>query len=212
MRTNTHPPTRRRRPLHTGREIDPGGERQHTPSSSHPHGSVPCADTITARFRTVDRPSGSRCRLTTSATSDGDGVARRFRVAGPPGFSRVASNDHQPRPVTRGLPHHRARAGSGGLETDCCGHTWASPARQNSQRPQPQTNGTVTRSFACRRVTSGPTSAIVPANSCPGTCGSCTGSWPCQACQSERQTPVGGRASSRSSVSWHGGRAPGGSR
>ncbi len=28
----------------------------------------------------------------------------------------------------------------------CRGHTCASPARQNSHRPQPQTNGTVTRS------------------------------------------------------------------
>ena len=32
--------------------------------------------------------------------------------------------------------------------------------------------------------------ATTPASSWPGTCGSATGSWPFQACQSERQTPV----------------------
>ncbi len=70
------------------------------------------------------------------------------------------------------------------------GHTWASPARQNSHRPQPQANGTVTRSPGRHRVTSGPAAATSPANSCPPMCGSTTGSWPFQACQSDRHTPV----------------------
>ena len=70
------------------------------------------------------------------------------------------------------------------------GQTWLSPPRQYSQRPQPQTNGTVTRSPTDQRSTSGPTSATWPASSWPGTCGSGTGSWPAQACQSERHTPV----------------------
>lgn len=43
------------------------------------------------------------------------------------------------------------------------GHTCASPATQCSQTPHPQTNGTVTRSPTCQRVTSAPTSATVPA-------------------------------------------------
>ena len=56
--------------------------------------------------------------------------------------------------------------------------------------PQPTTNGTVTRSPTRQEPTSTPTSSTVPANSCPGTIGSGTGSWPRQACQSERHTPV----------------------
>ena len=72
----------------------------------------------------------------------------------------------------------------------CRGHTCASPARQNSQRPQPQTNGTVTRSPARHPVTSGPAAATTPASSCPPMCGSTTGSCPFQACQSDRHTPV----------------------
>ena len=38
---------------------------------------------------------------------------------------------------------------------DWSGHTWASPAAQYSHLPQPQTNGTVTRSPTCRVDTSG---------------------------------------------------------
>ena len=57
-------------------------------------------------------------------------------------------------------------------------------------RPQPQANGTVTRSPACHRVTSGPVATTIPANSCPPMCGSATGSCPFQACQSDRHTPV----------------------
>ena len=72
----------------------------------------------------------------------------------------------------------------------CRGHTCAFPARQYSHRPQPQTNGTVTRSPACHLVTSGPAAATTPANSCPPMCGSATGSCPFQACQSDRHTPV----------------------
>ncbi len=72
----------------------------------------------------------------------------------------------------------------------CRGHTWASPARQYSHVPQPQANGTVTRSPARHRLTPGPAWVTTPANSCPPMCGSATGSWPCQACQSDRHTPV----------------------
>ena len=69
------------------------------------------------------------------------------------------------------------------------GHTCACPARQYSHRPQPQANGTVTRSPARHRVTPVPACATTPAISCPGICGSGTGSCPFQACQSDRQTP-----------------------
>ncbi|MDF2576164.1 MAG: EamA family transporter, partial [Agromyces sp.] len=55
-------------------------------------------------------------------------------------------------------------------------------------------NGAVTRSPTVQPAspgTSRPISAISPANSWPGTCGSATlSSWPIQACQSLRQTPV----------------------
>src|SRR5690606_6583829 len=52
-------------------------------------------------------------------------------------------------------------------------------------------NGAVTRSPTAKPLTSSPTSATTPANSCPGMCGRCTeSSWPCQACQSLRHTPV----------------------
>src|SRR5699024_2437150 len=67
-----------------------------------------------------------------------------------------------------------------------------------------------TRSPTAKPVTSSPTSATTPANSWPGTCGSCTeSSCPCQACQSLRHTPVacteitaprGGHAGSGTSV------------
>ena len=40
------------------------------------------------------------------------------------------------------------------------------------------------------RPTPDPTAATTPANSCPGTIGSGTGSCPRHACQSERHTPV----------------------
>ena len=65
------------------------------------------------------------------------------------------------------------------------------PWRHGSQRPQPQQNGTVTRSPAANPRTSGPAAATTPASSWPGTCGSeIAGSWPIQPCQSLRQTPV----------------------
>src|SRR6478672_3642426 len=70
------------------------------------------------------------------------------------------------------------------------GQTWASPTRQNSHTPQPQTNGAVTRSPTATRITPSPTRTTSPANSWPGTCGSETGSCPRQACQSDRHTPV----------------------
>src|SRR5918998_291971 len=73
----------------------------------------------------------------------------------------------------------------------CQVQTWCSPAAHWAQRPHALTNGTVTRSPTRQRRTSAPTAATVPASSCPGTCGSTTsGSWPCQACQSLRQTPL----------------------
>ena len=65
------------------------------------------------------------------------------------------------------------------------------PAAHCAQRPQAQTNGTVTRSPARQRRTRSPTAATVPASSWPGTCGrTMSGSWPCQPCQSLRHTPV----------------------
>ena len=72
----------------------------------------------------------------------------------------------------------------------CSGQTCACPDRHHSQRPQPTTNGTVTRSPTATFETRRPAPAITPANSWPGTCGSDTGSCPRQACQSDRQTPV----------------------
>ena len=45
------------------------------------------------------------------------------------------------------------------------GHTWVSPTAHHSQRPQPQTNGTVTRSPTAQRRTARPTVATVPASS-----------------------------------------------
>ena len=80
------------------------------------------------------------------------------------------------------------------------GQTWASPARQCAHSPQPRTNGTVTRSPTDHRVTRGPTAAIVPAYSWPGTCGSDTGSCPRHACQSERHTPVAATATTTPSA------------
>ena len=69
------------------------------------------------------------------------------------------------------------------------GQICASPARHQSHRPQPLTNGAVTRSPGAKPRTWAPTAAITPANSCPGMCGSRTASWPRQACQSDRHTP-----------------------
>ena len=68
-----------------------------------------------------------------------------------------------------------------------CVHPW----RHGSQRPQPQQNGTVTRSPTWNPRTSRPAATTSPASSWPGTCGSeIAGSWPIQPCQSLRQTPV----------------------
>ena len=64
-------------------------------------------------------------------------------------------------------------------------HSCVSPCRHDSQLPQPQQNGTVTRSPTAKPRTSGPTSATTPASSCPGTCGrAIDGSCPIQPCQS----------------------------
>ncbi len=85
------------------------------------------------------------------------------------------------------------------------GHTCASPARQYSHRPQPQANGTVTRSPARQRVTAGPVAETVPASSCPGMCGNATGSCPRQAYQSDRHTPVAPTATTTPSSGHSGG-------
>src|SRR3954451_20666552 len=72
-----------------------------------------------------------------------------------------------------------------------CRHTCPAPSRHGPQRPQAQTKGTVTRSPTAQLRTPSPTAATVPANSCPGTCGTTTsGSCPDQACQSLRQMPL----------------------
>ena len=75
------------------------------------------------------------------------------------------------------------------------GQTCASPAWQNSHRPQPSTNGAVTRSPTRHPDTSPPTSMTVPANSWPGIRGSVTGSWPRHECQSDLHTPVAATSS-----------------
>ncbi len=73
----------------------------------------------------------------------------------------------------------------------CRSHTCWSPAAQDGQLPQAQTNGTVTRSPGRQPVTRAPTASTTPASSCPGTCGSVmSGSCPIQPCQSLRQRPV----------------------
>nr|BFE69111.1 hypothetical protein GCM10020092_024120 [Actinoplanes digitatis] len=73
----------------------------------------------------------------------------------------------------------------------CRWHTCWSPARQAGQVPQAQMNGAVTRSPGRQPSTPGPTAAITPANSWPGTCGRrMSGSWPRQPCQSLRHNPV----------------------
>src|SRR4051812_2222702 len=72
-----------------------------------------------------------------------------------------------------------------------CAQTCPAPSRQGAQRPQAQTNGTVTRSPTAQFCTRSPTAATVPASSWPGTCGTATpGSCPHQACQSLRQMPL----------------------
>ena len=78
-------------------------------------------------------------------------------------------------------------------------------ARQCSHAPQPSTKGTVTRSPTDHRRTCSPTAATTPANSCPGMCGSATASWPRQACQSERHTPVARTSTTTPSAGHRGG-------
>jgi hypothetical protein len=61
----------------------------------------------------------------------------------------------------------RSAKDPGPLKPGCVwsGQTCASPARQYSHAPHPQTNGTVTRSPGRHRRTAGPTSTTVPASS-----------------------------------------------
>src|SRR5262249_62027665 len=67
----------------------------------------------------------------------------------------------------------------------------ASPPEQlRPHVPQPIEKGPVLRSPRLQLRTSLPVSCTVPANSCPGTCGTFTSaSWPFHPCQSERQRP-----------------------
>ena len=135
-------------------------------ASQSPARTRPCA--VTARNAVANRQP--RQAAVTKSTDDGS--ATRFASA-----AWTATNSaNDPGPVNPGWV--------------CRGHTCASPARQYSHRPQPQANGTVTRSPGRQRVTSDPVAATIPANSCPPMCGSGTGSCPFQACQSDRHTPV----------------------
>lgn len=135
-------------------------------ASQSPARIRPCA--VTARKAVANRQP----RHAAATKSTASGTATRFVSA-----ARTAtSSANEPGAVNPGWV--------------CRGHTCASPARQYSHRPQPHTNGTVTRSPVRQRVTSGPVCAITPASSCPPMCGSATGSCPFQACQSDRHTPL----------------------
>ena len=135
-------------------------------ASQSPGRTRPCA--VTARNAVANRQP----RQAAVTKSRPPGSATRLASAA----CTATSSANEPGPVNPGWV--------------CRGHTWASPARQCSHRPQPQANGTVTRSPARHRRTSGPAVTTTPANSCPPMCGSATGSWPFQACQSDRHTPV----------------------
>jgi hypothetical protein len=135
-------------------------------ASQSPARTRPCA--VSARNAVANRQP--RQAAVTNETASGSPT----RLTSAAGMATCSANE--PGPVKPGWV--------------CRGHTWAWPARQYSHVPQPQTNGTVTRSPGRHRVTPGPAWATVPASSCPGMCGSGTGSWPCQACQSDRHTPV----------------------
>jgi hypothetical protein len=135
-------------------------------ASQSPGRTRPCA--VTARKAVANRQP----RHAAATKSTASGSATRFVSAA----WTATSSANDPGPVNPGWV--------------CRGHTWASPARQYSHRPQPHTNGTVTRSPVRQRVTSGPVCAMTPASSCPPMCGRLTGSCPFQACQSDRHTPL----------------------
>jgi hypothetical protein len=135
-------------------------------ASQSPGRTRPCA--VTARNAVANRQP----RHAAATKSTASGSATRFVSAA----WTATSSAKEPGPVKPGWVWR--------------GHTWASPAWQYSHRPQPHTNGTVTRSPARQRVTSGPVWAITPASSCPPMCGRSTGSCPFQACQSDRHTPL----------------------
>jgi len=135
-------------------------------ASQSPARTRPCA--VTARKAVANRQP----RQAAATKSTASGSAIRFASAA----WTATSSAKDPGPVNPGWV--------------CRGHTWASPARQYSQRPQPHTKGTVTRSPARQRVTSGPVCATTPASSCPPMCGSTTRSCPFQASQSDRHTPL----------------------
>jgi hypothetical protein len=135
-------------------------------ASQSPARTRPCA--VTARNAVANRQPRHAAAMKSTAS----GTATRFTSAA----WIATSSAKDPGPVKPGWV--------------CRGHTWASPARQYSHRPQPHTKGTVTRSPARHRVTCGPACAITPASSWPPMCGSATGSCPFQACQSDRHTPL----------------------
>jgi hypothetical protein len=135
-------------------------------ASQSPARIRPCA--VTARKAVANRQP----RHAAATKSTASGTATRFMSAA----CTATRSANDPGPVNPGWV--------------CRGHTWASPARQYSHRPQPHTNGTVTRSPARQPVTSGPVCAITPASSWPPMCGRSTGSCPFQACQSDRHTPL----------------------
>jgi len=135
-------------------------------ASQSPARTRPCA--VTARKAVANRQP----RLAAATKSTSSGTATRFASAA----WIATSSANEPGPVKPGWVW--------------CGHTWASPARQYEHLPQPHAKGTVTRSPARHRVTSGPVCAITPASSWPPMCGSATGSCPFQACQSDRHTPL----------------------
>ena len=117
----------------------------HWPSPSRPWST-------TARNAVANRHP-SEAAATSSRPS---GSATRLRSAA----CTATSSANDPQPVNPGWVWS--------------GHTCGSPAAHHEHRPQPQTNGSVTRCPAAHLVTEAPTDSTTPASSCPGTCGSAT--------------------------------------
>ena len=122
------------------------------------------------------------------AERGGEPAAERRRRApsSDPAAGQPDSSRHsRPRRIPRMIPNASRPAGTGGRRSVDCS------LAHSAHDPQAHTNGTVTRSPTCHPLTNTPSAAMRPASSCPATCGSATpGSWPCQLCQSLRQTPV----------------------
>ncbi len=112
-------------------------------ASQSPAWIRPCA--VTARKAVANRQP----RHAAATKSTASGSPTRFVSA-----ARTAtSSANEPGPVKPGWV--------------CRGHTCASPARQYSHWPHPHTKGTVTRSPARQRVTSGPACATDPGQLVP---------------------------------------------